>query len=365
MLMGACSSPNFAAKAESPWISGYYVGYQRHLYPPQAIDFDHLTHLIIGRILPKSDGGLDTALDLDAKQGPLLAQNLARLTQSKGKTPLLFVGGAGVRDAWLAATAPSIRGRFAKNLLQTMKSWGFAGLDLDWEPITREDGPRVLALVRELRLARPDIILSIPVGWINPNRESIDSIYAEIAKYVDRLNIMSYGMSGAWLLWKSWHSSALYSPSRLTPSSVDATVKAYIAAGVPKEKLGVGAGFYGSCWAGSVTGPGQFTTGATIVAADNEMSYTNIMRDYYDAEHYRFDETAGAPYLTFATGRGPRKCSFLSYEDEKSLQLKGAYIKQQGLGGAIMWTVNQGYRPDATDKNPLLKALYRAIMGRP
>jgi chitinase len=33
--------------------------------------------------------------------------------------------------------------------------------------------------------------------------------FAAIAAVYDQLNIMSYGMAGAWSGWKSWHSSAL------------------------------------------------------------------------------------------------------------------------------------------------------------
>ncbi|HEU4664099.1 MAG TPA: hypothetical protein VFS55_08725, partial [Dokdonella sp.] len=34
------------------WIQGYYVGYQRDLYPVAAIDFAAVTHLMIGRMRP-------------------------------------------------------------------------------------------------------------------------------------------------------------------------------------------------------------------------------------------------------------------------------------------------------------------------
>jgi chitinase len=49
----------------------------------------------------------------------------------------------------------------------------------------------------------------------------------------------------------------------------------------------------------------------------------------------------------------------VTYEDPQSLADKGAYIKAQGLGGTIVWTINQGYVSSAQpgQKNPLLAAL--------
>jgi chitinase len=99
----------------------------------------------------------------------------------------------------------------------------------------------------------------------------------------DQLNIMSYGQAGAWSGWKSWHSSALYQTDSATPTSIDSSVKLYLAAGVPAAKLGIGIGFYGLCYSSPVTGPDQALNGSTLVASDGTISYANIMTKYYSA----------------------------------------------------------------------------------
>lgn len=346
------------------WVAGYYVGYQRYLYPESAVDFSKLTHLIVGRVLPRTDGTLNTALDIDATTGPAVAKRLSALAHQNGKKALIMLGGAGEAANWVGATSTANRAYFVQNLLQLMADWGYDGLDLDWEPLTTADYPSMLALVQMLKQAKPDIILSVPVGWINPNYEVVDSFYVTLASYVDRLNIMSYGMADAWSGWLSWHTSALKGFSSRTPSTIATSVAAYANAGIPKQKIGVGAGFYGSCWKGGVTAPLQEVTGSSIVASDNTMSYANIMSKYYLASAYRYDTAAEAPYLSFASGGGPLACTFVSYEDERSVYAKGRYVYDQGLGGVIIWTLAQGYLPNNTgNTHGLLGALMRGVNG--
>ena len=349
---------------ETPWIAGYYVGYQRYLYPESAVDFSNLTHLIVGRVLPRTDGSLNTALDLDTTTGPTVAKRLATLAHQNGKKALIMLGGAGEAANWVGATSPTNRSKFVQNLITLLNDWGYDGLDLDWEPLTTTDYPSMLAIVQMLRQARPDIILSVPVGWINPNYEVVDSFYLTLTDYVDRINIMSYGMAGPWSGWLSWHSAALKGFSNRTPSTIETSVAAYTRTGIPRQKIGVGAGFYGSCWKGSVTGPDQEVTGSNVIAADNTMSYANILSKYYSATAYRYDTAAESPYLTFPNGGGPLACTFVSYEDERSVYAKGQYIRSQGLGGVIIWTLGQGYLPGNTSNtHPLVREIQRGIAG--
>jgi chitinase len=96
-----------------------------------------------------------------------------------------------------------------------------------------------------------------------------------------------------------------------------------------------------------VTGPRQDIGRSAIVADDNVMSYTNIMSTYFDAAAYHYDSVAQAPYLGFSSPRGPQKCTFVSYENADSIKAKGAYARSQGLGGAIVWTINQAHTRNA------------------
>jgi len=149
---------------------------------------------------------------------------------------------------------------------------------------------------------------------------------------------------------------------------VDRSVRAYLAAGVPAAKLGIGIGFYGSCWTGGVSAPRREPNGSHVTADDNTMSYTNIMARYADPGALHFDEMdrANVPYLGYAAPHGPQGCTFVSYEDERSIGDKGRYVLDHGLGGVIIWTINQGYLPTAPEgrRDPLLDALWSSLQKK-
>lgn len=344
----------------SKWVSGYYPGYQRDLYPLEEIDFSALTHLIVGRIVPKSDGTIIKNFDIDDINGPLMARDLEKRAHAAGRKALLMVGGAGIA-AWSEAASPVNRKKFVTNLIGTMKEFGYDGLDIDWEPIDKVDYPNVIALAKELRSAAPGIILTIPVAWSINGGPSEEAFLAELAHHFDQVNLMSYGMADNWPGWRSWHSSALKGHAPNYPSSFEASVHAYLKAGVPANKLGVGIGFYGPCWTG-VSEPRQ--SGGWVVADDNEMSYTNIMKDYFVQANRKWDKDAKVPYLSFKSPKGPKGCTFISYDDPESIEIKGNYVHTSGLGGTIIWTINEGYIPGnpTGGSNPLLDAVKRSFL---
>ena len=346
------------------WVMGYYAGYEKALYPVDAIEWSGLTHLAVAFVLPNSDGTLDETLFIDAVNGPALARALVAAAHANGKQALASIGGAGMHAQWVGATSAATRPTFVANLKKLVTDYAYDGLDLDWEPVAAADAPAVLALVTELRAALPTATLTMPTGYINVNSPDDLSVYPRLAPYLDQINLMTYGMAGAYTGWKSWHSSALHQTDHATPTSVESSVNAYLAAGVPANKLGVGAGFYGLCYTPPVSTPDQALSGATIVADDGTMSYAHIMTTYVTAQAKKYDAAANVPYLTFASATGPQGCGFISYEDEQSIADKGAFLKSKGLGGAIVWTINQGYLASAAPgaRNPLLVALRAAVL---
>lgn len=365
LLSGAAglgAAPSGAATT-SRWVMGYYVGYQRDLMPPAQIEWSRLTHLVVGPVTPRANGTLDTSFDIDAMRGPALARNLARLAAAHHVVPMLMIGGDGSHDAWAAAASAHLA-QLVDNLVSVLRAYGYAGLDLDWEPIDPADQPHLSALVDALRHRLPHAVLTMPVGWVTRTFPTVSPFYARIARKLDRIDVMTYGMAGAWDGWRTWHSSALTGAGPATPSAVDVTVRSYRNAGVPAGKLGVGIGFYGSCWAGGVTAPHQrWQPGSRIVADDNIMSWVNIRNRYYRAANYHYDTTAQAPYLGYARPHGPQHCTFVSYENVRSITAKARWARRHGLGSLIVWTINQGHlrTAPAGHRDPLLAAARTAF----
>ena len=345
------------------WVTGYYVGYQRALYPETSVDFSALTHVVMGTVIPQATGGIDTTFYVDNTNGPRMARNLSARAHQYGRKALLMLAGAGYHDALASAASSANRARFVTNLLGAMDRLGYDGIDVDWEPVNAADMPNALALVQALRQARPGMLLTFPVYWVGM-AATVDPWYAQLAAQVDQLNLMSYEMAGNWGGWVSWHSSALAGEGSDHPSSVSSSAARYRAAGVPAAKLGAGLGTYGQCWQGVNDMRKPLSGSAGVVAGDNVMTYPTIMSSYYSAAAYKWDATAQMGYLAFSAPTGPRGCTLVSYENAQSAAAKGTWVKNNGLGGAIVWTINQGHIASAPagQQDPLLTAAYNSIV---
>jgi chitinase len=52
-----------------------------------------------------------------------------------------------------------------------------------------------------------------------------------------------------------------------------------------------------------------------------------------------------------------------SYEEAQSIAAKGAYTRRNGLGGAIIWNIGEGYVPEQVgQENALLEAVNAAFL---
>ncbi|RYZ41751.1 MAG: chitinase [Myxococcaceae bacterium] len=347
---------------EGKWVSGYYTGWNTELYPPEKVDFSAITHLMVGRVTPNPDGTLTAQFDHD--DGPDIARRLAERAHAAGRQAILMVGGAGTHEGWVGAASDANRAKFAANLRRVMNDFGYDGLDLDWEPVEPEDRPKLLALVRDLRRQRSNITLTFPIHWINANFPAdADPWFAQLAPYFNQINVMSYEMIGPWEGWESWHTSALRGEQGLHPTSIASSLELWVKAGIPKAKLGLGIPFYGMAWR-HITGPYQpFTGESDYAGGDNVFTYKKI-RDLSAKGTLHWDDTAQASYVTFpANGLvEDGTVTWISYDSPRAIAAKGAFVKEEGYGGAIIWTVNQGCTDPVTGANPQLDAVKRAFL---
>lgn len=93
------------------------------------------------------------------------------------------------------------------------------------------------------------------------------------------------------------------------------------------------------------------------------MSWTNIRSRYLTKNNYRYDTSAQAPYLSYPRPHDPQQCTFVSYEDQRSIAAKATWAKAHGLGALIVWTVNQGHLRSAAPghRDPLLAVARHAF----
>jgi chitinase len=340
------------------------------------LDAAHLTHINYafasiqdGKVVP-GDAWTDTKNPFpgDCTSSTCLKGNFNQLNKLKKANPnlrtLISIGGWTWSGQFSdAALTVASRAKFADSAVQFIRTYGFDGVDLDWEypvggglssnkarPADKTNFTLLLQAIRgKLDAAQKQdgrtYLLTIAAGafpeFLNYTEMS------QVQKLVDWVNLMTYDYHGDWDK-IAGHQAPLYADTNNPSSSdaksnIDSTVKAFEAAGVPAKKLNMGIPLYGRGWTGcSSTGQGlyQACTGIT------EGEYAKGIHDYSSLEkqgligghgYVRYwSNSAKVPWLfNKATG------TFISYEDPESIAYKAQYIRAKGLGGATLWELGQ------------------------
>ncbi len=359
--------------ASDRWVTAYYAGWMQgnqwsfHLRP-QNIDFDAVTHIIHFSLGPRADGTLETEGNGITEEN---SGDLVTLAHKAGKKVLICVGGWNSERGFAAATQRGMRERFIMNLLAFVKNRKYDGIDIDWEPVSREFVDQYGAFLQDLRKAmkvvNPDLLLTVACN-------SAPEMYARVHPLLDQVNLMTYDYAGAWPGWFTWHNAPIYDGGARFPSngqappSIHSHVQEFLDAGVPAQKLGIGIDFYGYVWnsgngtpTGGVTAPRQ-TWNAAPWVKDN-VPYYQIMESFYERGVYRWDSSAQAAYLSIDKP-GSADDRFVSYDDEMSVRRKLAYVREKGLGGVIIWELGGGYEPGSSPPDRLLQAVKKELSAR-
>jgi chitinase len=146
--------------------------------------------------------------------------------------------------------------------------------------------------------------------------------------------------------------SALYNhddPSNPKSNTHDA-VQAIIAKGVPRSKLVAGVPFYGRGWRGVESSSVWSSGTGTIQVGGYQVIVASFLKTPGFVRYW--DDVAKVPWLYNAETK-----EWITYEDPQSMRIKGDYIAEQRLGGAMFWELSN-------DDGTLLDAL-RAGLGRP
>ncbi len=359
------------------WISAYLATWQHNAgtqysnwgsMKAEDLDWDAFTHLIYFALNIGPDGhpshSLDPKLRLNLNMDRI--NDIVPAAHEHGKFILLSVGGSGNYDQFKSAIRPENRPTFIATMVEFVTKHQFDGIDLDMEPIHRSDYRNYTDMVRELHAAFAPLTT---VGGTTPlitiaalKGEAHSEMYASIQEHVDQINIMTYDMAQAWSGWQAWHNSALFSDgvrfdrNGRQMSSVKQKVDEAMNAGIERSKIGIGIDFYGYIWHG-VHYLGKWDTwpveNLEIMERSGGVPYSELA-ERFDLSKAQWDSTAQTSYLEVDEPK-----LFVSFDNERSVQRKMEYVREEGLGGVILWELGGGYltHAPAGTKSPLLDAI--------
>ena len=367
-LLVAALFMNFhEAAASSLWSTAYYAGWMQGYLPPSSIDFTAVTDVIHFSLVPNEDGSLDDDTnELTAAN----SYDLVSRAHAAGVPALVSVGGAESAAGFRGATSASRRSTFVANIVAFVKSRGYDGVDVDWEPLEAGDAAPYTALIEELGSAlgsmSPRPLLTAAVA-------AEPELVASLESRLDQIHVMTYSLSGPWRGWVTWFNAPLFDGGYRFPStgalvpSADGMLDRFLAAGVTPTKLGIGIDFYGTIWSG---GGGTPTGGATAPRQSwnkapiaYEVPYYSIMDNYSQPpSEYHWDDAAQAAYFSIPAA-SPANDKFISYDDPTACRKKVEYAAAKGLGGVVLWELGGGHRASQPggQQDPLLQAVKQAL----
>jgi len=245
-------------------------------------------------------------------------------------------------SSWsVIAASTSLVNTFADHIVEAINTYGFDGVDIDWEtPISGEQA-RFTELMRvvytKVKANNPNHLVTAAIAggmWQPPQYNLLQS-----QQYMDYINMMTYGMTSS----NGYYQNALFRDTTnhhptfgvgrtLTSCSIEESIAIYHNTySIPYSKIIVGVAFYGMKQIRSFNSTTQTWSGWS---ADGSVYYAYIVNNYLSSSNYTryYDASAGVPYIVKNDGT-----EFISYDDPRSIADKSEYILENELGGMMFW----------------------------
>jgi chitinase len=351
-------------------------------FTPEDIDADLCTHIVFA-FASIEDNKLTASEDNDVGDA-FTEGTYDRMMRLKEQNPkvkiLLAVGGwAFGSEPFRKLTENIFRmNGFVYDAIGFMRKYKFDGLDIDWEyPRGPDDRASFVSLIKELRLAfegeakSTDNDKLLLTAAVPASFEAIAAGYdvPELAKYLDYINVMAYDFHGQWEN-QVGHNSPLFplnsASSFQKKLTVDYAAKEWARQGAPLEKLIIGMPVYGRTF--TLEDPSKFDVGAKASGGGKAGRYTGEagFLSYYEICDFLHEPNTTLVWdneqqVPFAY----RGNQWVGFDDERSLRTKIEWLKTEGFGGIMVWSVDlddfRGYC--GTGKFPLIKAMLKELEG--
>ncbi|KAK6500777.1 hypothetical protein TWF506_003540 [Arthrobotrys conoides] len=238
--------------------------------------------------------------------------------------------------------------KFFASLLSFMSTYGFDGIDIDWEyPAADdrngrpEDFANFVTLMRNLRayLAstghRYGVTVTLPTSfWYLQHFDVVN-----LEKHVDWFNIMSYDLAGTWDAQSIWRGPYVRAHTNLT--EIDQALKLLWRNNINPANIVLGLGFYGRSF--TLADPSCKSTGCPFsqggppgecTGESGTLSYSEILRRVQRGARPILDPVAAVQTLVYDNSY------WVSYDDATTFKMKYDYANSNCLGGMMVWAAS-------------------------
>jgi len=161
---------------------------------------------------------------------------------------------------------------------------------------------------------------------------------------------MNYDYYGEWSETTGHHTGFSLNPVDPDGWSTTQSIEAYLAAGVPPEKINIGCGFYGRSFSGveaGSNGDGLFQPYKSVPQYGGGFDIKELLKPGSGYTRY-WDKEALSPFLYNGD-------IWITYSDEEQIKLITSYAKEKKLGGVFYWEYSHDMEGE------LLKILYESM----
>lgn len=312
----------------------------------ELIDPNLCTHLIYSFVGINSNAEviiLDSWNDIDL--GAIKRFNALRNQNPNLKTMAAIGGATASSDTFSqVVNNATSRAKFADNIVNFAKQYGFSGIDLDWEYPTNKDAFTELLKLLRSKFDSNGLILSAAVS---AGFDTIDASYdvPALGQYLDFINVMAYDLHGPWDSVTGENTPLYAGPSDRTAYqrnlNADSAIRYWIQKGAPKTKLNLGIGTYGRSFtlkSASNNGVGASTTGpgqpGPYIQESGYLGYNEICEALVAGkleQHWNAEQKSAYAF------QGDQ---WVGYDNIEAVKIKAQYITSNGLGGAMVWAID-------------------------
>ncbi|TLD20773.1 hypothetical protein PspLS_08665 [Pyricularia sp. CBS 133598] len=384
-----------AIQAPGKVSTGYFAGYHAKrkgvTFGVDQIQWDKYDDVKYAFAETTPNGGLDLS-----KSAPEELPKFVDAAHAHNKKAQVALGGwAGSIHFSTSVGSPENRTAFVKTCLDLVQKYNLDGLDFDWEypnkqglgcnAISPNDTANFISFLTELRKAQPKPLLLTAAVSLYPyndaaGKQSTDGALKPLGDLLDYSIVMGYDVFGAWAPTGGPNAPLEQScDPRNNQGGIKEGISKWIAAGVPAEKLILGVGAYGH---GFAVNQADAFVAASAGAAPALSAYpknngTRRQGSSWDDDpavdacgaaqpasgtftfwsmvtEGKFLDESGKPRAGIASGYD--NCSqtpflydnstnwWVSYDDVKSLTVKGKYITDNKLAGFSVWELGGDYK---------------------
>src|SRR5579872_1918997 len=337
----------FTGALHAQWITGFYES-QNGVEPVTSIPWSKYTHIVHFAAAPgvDSSGNGNGTVSLHWLSQSEITQMIG--ARPAGKKVLVCIQDNGSHPtAFGQSTAPGMISTFVSIIANFVKSYGYDGVDIDWE--SNINVSQYTELLIQLRAALPTKVITADMG----NGSGREDVASASQSYVDQFNIMCYDMDTPGNGF-SWYNDALFQSGNTHVMTCDWRVNPFLKAGVAPAKIGIGLPFYGRRWQGVTKARvnGNFSASTVL--------YNQLVADAtrWQPQNRFYDSEFKSNYLSI-----PSMNEFDSYTGLDEIRDAASWISTQGFGGAMTFSLHYEYLSGETGdaRHPLSTALYDAL----